>query len=146
MRKPLDYFVPKWAVDRLSKRTCNCGYRFGRSDILQIGIRKAKEAKEEIDTNVLAVEVHCPVCNKGTLVTFANQYQNLRQLLCALLKEMQKLDKLERSIEISNKEKNNTSGISEKEVLDFKKRIKNMEYYSDILKELGIEETDDESI
>jgi uncharacterized protein (DUF3084 family) len=144
MKKPLECYVPRWTIERLSKRSCNCGYKFGKSDIVQIGIRKAKDKKEDVESNVLAVEVYCPICNKGTLITFSNQYKDLRQLLCALMKEIQKNDKLEKSIEISRKEHNSSSGISEKEILDFKKRIKNIEYYDDILKELGIEGDSDE--
>jgi hypothetical protein len=144
MKKPLECYVPKWTLERLSKRNCSCGYKFGRGDIVQIGIRKASKEKEDVEYNVLAVEVYCPICNKGTLVTFSNQYQDLRQLLCALMKEIQKNDKLEKSIEISKKEHNSSPGISEKEILDFKKRIKNIQFYDDMLKELGIESAEEE--
>lgn len=144
MRKPLECFVPKWTIERLSKRNCSCGYKFGKSDIVQIGIRKASKEKEDIESNLLAIEVYCPICNKGTLITFSNQYKDLRQLLYALMREIQKNDKLEKSIEISQKEHHSSSGISEKEILDFKKRIKNIEFYDDMLRELGIEGAGDE--
>jgi hypothetical protein len=116
-----------------------CGHKFCRHDIVQLGIRKVK--REEKTVEALAIELLCPVCQKGSVTTFSH-INDFRQLLCILLEEMQKNDRTEYAIN-SDKQNNAQPGISEKEFTDFKNKLKEMKTYKEFLTELGIEIEED---
>ena len=141
MSKSLDYYTPRWAINRIVNKMCSCGRRFTRSDIVQIGIRKIHREGQEFQA--LAIEVACPYCKRGAVTTFSRHKKTFRQLLCMLLEEMQKIDKLEKSKELEHGELKNISKISDEEIEDFKKQLREMNCYSDFLKKLGIETTND---
>ena len=135
MLRSLEHCVPRWALARITKRSCECGHKYARADIIQMGIRKAK--KDNLTAECLAIEVMCPDCKKGTVTTFS-QKKSFRQLLCLLLEELQKLDHIElaRRYETNNSSR---SKISEKEVADFKKILNKMKSHSEFLHELQID-------
>lgn len=143
MSKSLDQYIPKWIVDRIVSRSCSCGNKYKRSDITQIGIRKVN--KNNRKTEALAVELLCSVCGKTAISTFAHEKKDFRQLLCSLLEEIQKQDRIEKSIEIQKSNPIiNPSKISDQEINEFKKEIEQMADYNEFLKKLGLE-TDDDS-
>ena len=138
MQKSLEDCVPRWAIGRIIKKVCNCGRKYERDDIVQIGIRKVKTDKDK-HLEALAIEVFCPNCNKGSITTFSQNKQNFRQLLCSLLEEMQKLDRLEMAVKNEQVGSDVLTKISDKEVQDFKKELNTIEVYNDFLKKLGID-------
>ena len=143
MSESLEHYAPKWAVKQICKKKCNtCSHQFVRSDIIQIGIRKIKKENEFM--GALAIEAICPVCEKISVITFS-QYQDFRELLCILLEEMQKIDKIKKSQQFTKEhtELIPKSKISEKEIKEFKKKLNQIDNYQDFLKELGIEENDE---
>jgi len=134
--RSLDHYAPKWAVGRIINKACRCGNRFQRRDIMQIGIRKVDRGNTSVEA--LAIEVLCPVCEKISVSTFSKN-TDLRQLLCMLLEEIQKTERLEKLIK---KERANTAPkITDREVADFKRKLKKIKKHSDFLKELGMDET-----
>lgn len=135
MRKSIDYYLPKWICDKISQRVCSCGSTFGKKDLTQLGIRKNKSRE------VLAVELCCSVCGRGIIITYPTDY-DFRKLLCVLLKEIQKKDELKKSM--LQEKYNFGSKISDNEVNEFKIKLKKMDNYNELLKELGIETDEDE--
>lgn len=140
MNKTLEFYAPKWAVGRISKRICTCGHKFCRADIIQLGIRKVK--REEKETEALAIELLCPSCNKGSVTTFSH-INDFRQLLCVLLEEMQKSDRVDYALRQEKPQSN--KGITDKEFIEFKNKLKKMKTYNDFLDELGIEMDEEEN-
>ena len=47
MNRSLESCIPKWAVKRICRKQCNCGYNYKQKDIVQIGIRKIKRDDKE---------------------------------------------------------------------------------------------------
>ena len=137
MHKSLDYYTPRWAISRVVNKTCNCGRKFTRSDIVQIGIRNINRNGQQ--SQALAVEVMCPECKRGAVTTFSRHKKTFRQLLCMLLEEMQNIDRVEKSRELEYQGLPNFSKISDKEIKDFKKQLKEMDSYNEFLKKLGID-------
>ena len=132
MSRLLQDCVPNWVVKRICHRRCECGYEFKKTDIVQIGVRKDKRASHE----VLAIETSCPVCQRGTITSFA-QKSSFRELLCTLLEEMQRMDHIEKARK--NEKPSSKSKISKEEVLDFKRKIEKMKSYDELLKELNLD-------
>ena len=139
MLRSLENCVPRWALVRICKRTCECGHKYEKADVVQIGIRKVKRG--DGCSECLSVEVLCPVCNKGSVTTFAHK-KSFRQLLCLLLQELQKRDHMEASRKIEKNTKG--SKITDKEFADFKIQLGKMKSHSELLSELGIELNEDE--
>ena len=137
MDKSLDYYTPRWAVARIINKLCSCGRAYTRSDIVQIGIRKVSRNGRNFEA--LAIEVTCPNCEKGAVTTFSQHKDSFRQLLCMLLEEMQKIDRLEKAKEIEHGEYQSSSKISDEEIKIFKDELKKMGSYNDFLKKLGID-------
>jgi len=137
MNRSLENCIPKWAVKRVCRKQCNCGYNYKQKDIIQIGIRKIR--RDDRQKEALAIETTCPICKKGTVTTFAQHDKDFRQLLCSLLDEMQKIDRMEKSQELEKEFFGKLSSrISDNEVEDFKKDLSKTKSYDDFLKLLGI--------
>ena len=134
MCNSLGYYVPRWAAKRILKRKCNCGHQFSKENIVQVGIRKTNQ--HDRISNVLSIETMCPKCEKRSLTTFA-QEMDLRQLICSMLEEMQKLNRINFAKE-NEREFMNKSKISDKEVKDFKDKLKKFKSYDELLNEFGI--------
>lgn len=133
MHKSIDYYLPKWICDRVSQRICSCGNHFSKKDVVQLGVRKGKTKNSP---ESVAAELYCSKCERGIVITFPYDC-DFRQMVCSLLKEIQKKDDLEKSVE--QERTNFGSKISDEEVKDFKKKLNSINNYDDLLKELGID-------
>jgi len=146
MPKPLEDCVPRWAVARVCKKKCSCGHKYGKRDIVGIGVRKihrdGKWARQ-----AMAVESWCPECQKGAVTTFAMDRDELglRELLCAMLEEVQKGDELDIARRIEQSDSPDAGPIGDQEFDNFMKYLDEMSDYRDFMRDLGISEESEES-
>lgn len=140
MQKPLEYFVPKWAMAKVCGRTCSCGHEFVKEDIIGIGVRKLHRKNKWI-REALAIESWCPTCNKGGVTTFAidDLQYGFRELLCALLQEVQKNDELEQIKKVGSTGVNNKK-ISRKEMRKFMDYLRDVKTHEDFIDDMNGEE------
>lgn len=140
MELKLEHYLPRWVLTKIETRSCtSCKYKFKKVDIVQVGVRKIK-VDDKNSHAALAVETWCPHCQKGSVTTFAQEkYRSFRNLLCSLLKEIQKIDKINDARSKAEIENKSRSKITDEEVLKFKKTLDNCETHMEFLKELGIE-------